>query len=127
MREALRKQLAADRAMALWRDLVPHARRNHVFVVAERLDLVDVGQALAENDVKQVESWVADGSLRHPLPDEMTIWHDQPGTLFGMLIVQPYVLVQPSKEPPAWLTDKNPEPTLEELARFAAHRAPKPR
>lgn len=126
MSDALRKQLAADRAMALWRDLEPHARKNHVFIVAERLDLVDVGQALAENNVKQVESWVADGSLRHPLPDEMTIWHDQPGTLFGMLIVQPFVLVQPTKEPPAWLTDRDPEATLEEIARYAAQRAKRP-
>lgn len=126
MSDALRKQLAADRAVALWRDLDPHAQRNSVFVVAERLDLVDVGLALAENDVRQVESWVADGSLRHPMPDELTIWRDQPGTMFGMLIVQPFVLVQPSQEPPKWLTDKDPEPTLEEIARYAAHRAKRP-
>ncbi len=119
MTDDLRSRLRGERIPALWRDLEPHARRDHVFLAAETLDLVEVAAAMAENDAPRVQDWLAGGLLRRPLPDEMRAWHDVPGTMFQMIIVAPFVLAQVTAAPPVEVEDRDPEPTIEEFVRFA--------
>lgn len=117
----LRARLENEKTAALWRDLSPHAQRNRVFVLRGSLDLVDMGEALVNNDTRRVEAWLANGQVSRPTPDEMQLWDATPGKFFDMLIVEPWVLIRGSNVPPV----EKAEPvktSIEELAKFAADR-----
>jgi Uncharacterized conserved small protein len=47
----LRAELTASLDEAEWNWLAPHARRDSVIVVEQELDLVDVGLAIANDDI----------------------------------------------------------------------------
>lgn len=117
----LRARLEKDQAVALWRDLAAHARRDRVFVLRGALPLVAVGEALVGNDARTVESWLTNGQLSRPTPDEISAWDAAPGLFFDMLIVEPWVLIRPSKLAPV-SEPAEAQTSLEELASFAAAR-----
>lgn len=55
----LRAQLAETLDEAEWEWLIPHAKRDALVVVAEQLDLIDVGVAIANDDVAIVQNWIS--------------------------------------------------------------------
>jgi hypothetical protein len=79
-----------------WLDLKPHAERDAVFVVAQELDLLEVGTTIAKDDVKQVTEWIQKGELARPTSVAMETWDTLQAKVFRFLIVQPYVLIQES-------------------------------
>jgi hypothetical protein len=124
MGDSLRERLQGERMEARWRDLAPHALRDAVFIIAPNLDLLDVGTAMARNDTKQVERWLAGGVLRRPDADELRRWKGEPGKMFGALIVDPFVIIQESQLPASAEDEAAGEVSMEELARFLARRGP---
>lgn len=92
----LRAELAEslDEAQLDW--LKPHIQRDMVVVVAPGLDLLDVGVAIARDDVSSVQHWISEQLLHKPFPEQLADWNADQTIRFQALIVQPYVLVQES-------------------------------
>jgi len=81
---------------AEWNWLEEHAQEGRLLIVAPRLDLVEVGLALAEDNIGNVKRWLDDGWLYRPTDEQITYWHENKNLAFVCLIVQPFVL---SREP----------------------------
>lgn len=94
----LRTQLAENLDEAEFEWLKPHIRRDVVVVVNSELDLLDVGVAIASDDVSSVQHWIDKQLVHKPFPDQLADWNSDQTKRFQALIVQPYVLV---KESPA--------------------------
>lgn len=90
----LRTELAAMVDEAEWEWLIPHVQRDAVVIVDPNLDLVDVGLAIADDNVTAVQRWISEQLIQKPTPDQLTDWSNDRAHRFNALIVQPYVLVQ---------------------------------
>ena len=86
--------------VAAWEWLRPHLERGHIIRVATSLDLAGVGQALADDNAREVEQWVAAGLLGKPDAAQVDDWNRQPARLFRTLIVSPFVLIQEPEATP---------------------------
>jgi hypothetical protein len=100
MAEDLRLELAAMVGPAEWRWLSPHAERGALFWVDAGLDLVEVGVAIARDDVATVNRWLAEALVVKPSPLQIETWGQQT-RCFQSLIVQPFVLVQDLVQDPS--------------------------
>ncbi len=94
MTEDLRAELAANLDQAEWSWLLPHVERDVVVVVTPELDLLDVGVAIASDNVLIVQRWISEKMIHKPDPAQVALWNQTPDLSFVALIVQPYVLVQ---------------------------------
>ncbi|MBD0345526.1 MAG: DUF2288 family protein [Coleofasciculus sp. Co-bin14] len=74
----------------------PHLQRDVVVVVNPQLDLLDVGVALANDDVVSVQHWISEQLLHKPFAEQLSDWNQDQTKRFHALIVQPYVLIQES-------------------------------
>lgn len=83
-----------DLADVNWRELRIHLQRDAIIIVADELDLIDVGVAVAEDNKNLVEKWIAANQLGKPNEQQLENWEREPDTSFQMLIVQPFILVQ---------------------------------
>jgi hypothetical protein len=90
----LRAELAESLDEAEWTWLAPHARRDSVIVVEQALNLVDVGVAIANDDVPSVQHWIDEALIHKPSSAQLADWNLNQSKRFNALIVQPYVLVQ---------------------------------
>lgn len=90
----LRAELAAMVDEAEWEWLIPHAQRDAIVMVTPGLDLVEVGVALASDDVPSVQHWISEQLIYKPTSDQLANWGHDRTHRFNALIVQPYVLVQ---------------------------------
>lgn len=91
----MRDRLAASLGEVLYSDLRAHAARDAIIVVADGLDLVDVGEAVARDDVKMVEWLIQTQGIRKPSAGELSRWEADPEATFESLVVQPFVLMRP--------------------------------
>jgi hypothetical protein len=89
----IKDRLSQDLADTQWRDIQPHAKRDAVIVVHHSLDMVEVGVALAQDNVTSVQHWIDEQLIQKPSPEQLTEWNNQPETEFSTLIVQPFVLI----------------------------------
>lgn len=94
--ENLRAELAEMLDEAEWEWLMPHAQRDAVVMVDPGLDLLDVGVAIASDNVSTVQHWISEQLLYKPSPEQLSDWGNDRTRRFNALIVQPYVLVQDS-------------------------------
>jgi hypothetical protein len=92
--EATRDKLQRDLAVVAWREVRTHVARDSVILVDPRLDLVEVGVAVADDDTARVGSWIAEGRLTKPGPEQLAVLDARPATPFRLLIVRPYLLVK---------------------------------
>ncbi len=90
----LKTRLAQDLADSLWSDLQPHAKRDAIIVVDASLDMVEVGLALAQDNVTSVQHWIDEQLIQKPTPQQLHDWNCQPELQFHTLIVQPFVLIK---------------------------------
>lgn len=90
----LRTKLDSERADLTWEHLETSGHLDAIVVVANDLDLADAGVALANNDVANVQAWLASGRLHRPGDVELATWRAAPERTFEMIVVQPFVLVQ---------------------------------
>jgi hypothetical protein len=95
--------------IAEWEWLSDLAKQGKVLFLASNLEIVEVGLALAEDDISKVRDWLADGWLYRPTETQILAWDRQveqdservkdlaslPSALiFNSLIVQPFVLAK---------------------------------
>ncbi len=94
----MRERLAAYLGDVFWSDLRAHAARDALIVVADDLDLLDVGVAVASDDAARVEAWIKGQKLRKPSAEDLARWPADPAAMFESLPVQPFVLIRPRKK-----------------------------
>lgn len=90
----LREEIAQSLDEAQWDWLVPHVKRDAAIVVSQELDLVDVGVAIANNEVSRVQDWIERQLIQKPSIEQLNDWNDKPSKRFQAIIVQPYVAIQ---------------------------------
>jgi hypothetical protein len=108
MTQDLKAELTEMVGPAEWRWLSPHADRGAVVLVDDRLDLAEVGVAIATDDVATVNRWLAEALIAKPTPMQLEEWGQTWGKRFQSLIVQPFVLVQDTLTPEVPLPDFSP-------------------
>lgn len=91
---SLKERLERDVADISWQDLQPHAKRDALIVVEEKLDLPEVAAAIAEDNTASVREWIAARSISKPTAEQLTDWNTTPQKQFTALIVQPFVVIQ---------------------------------
>ena len=79
---------------AEWSWLAPHHARGALIVVAQDLDLAEVGFKISRDEVAEVSQWLKAGALARPTSAQSEAWDQNPQQRFRFLIVQPYVLIQ---------------------------------
>ena len=90
----LRAALVESLDEAEWEWLIPHVKRDAVVVVAPELNLLDVGIAIASDNVFSVQQWIGEELIYKPSAGQLADWNCDRTKRFNTLIVQPYVLVQ---------------------------------
>jgi hypothetical protein len=90
----LRTQLTENLDEAEWDWLIPHVQRDAVILVTQDLDLLDVGVAIASDQVSSVQAWIDGELIAKPSNTQMGNWNSDRTKRFQTLIVQPYVLIQ---------------------------------
>jgi len=90
----MRDRIAESLGDVHFSDLRAHVARDAVIIVDDALDLLDVGVALAENDVSKVDAWIRSGKLTKPSADDLTRWSLDVNLRFRAAIVQPFVLIR---------------------------------
>ncbi|MBD2664400.1 hypothetical protein B6N60_00883 [Richelia sinica FACHB-800] len=90
----IKTELTQNLDEAEWEWLIPHAQRDAVIVVADGLDLLDVGEAIASDNTASVQLWIDEQLITKPSPAQLGEWNSDRTKRFNALIVEPYVLVQ---------------------------------
>lgn len=88
-------QLSEQLADIQWNDLKPHAGRDALIVVTESLNIIEVGEAIAQDNVALVQQWISQQLIYKPSAEQLMTWNNNPQQAFSTLIVQPFVLVCP--------------------------------
>ncbi len=89
----IKAQLLGETARCPFTELQRFFAQGCVIRVAEELDLLDVGVALAEDDATQIEGWKNSGQValledaiaQSWLADDVTLW---------TVVIKPWVVVQ---------------------------------
>lgn len=90
----LRTELSETIDEAEWEWLMPHVKRDAVIVVSLDLDLLDVGEAIANDNIPLVQRWIDEELISKPSNQQLGLWNSNQQKRFNTLIIQPYVLVQ---------------------------------
>ena len=77
-----------------WGWLRAHLERDGLIIVAQDLDIVDVGQKIAADNAAAISGWIAAGKLAKPSAEDISSWGGTREKRFLSLIVSPYVLIQ---------------------------------
>jgi hypothetical protein len=91
--DILRAKLNAETGRLAWRELERHFARGVVVRVAGELDLVEVALAMARDDGKAVQAWLADGRIARATAEDAQAWHAAQSE-FWAVVAAPWVLVQ---------------------------------
>lgn len=77
-----------------WKDLEPHFARGELLEVDASLDLVEVAQALIDDNSAAVKGWRQQNLLTSLADARAADWHQRdPDTLWAV-VIRPWVLVQ---------------------------------
>ncbi len=90
----IKERLSQDIANTSWQDLLPHAKRDVLLVIAPHLDIIDVSEAIALDKKDLVNDWINQKLITKPSSEQLSIWNDNPQQEFITSIVQPFVIVQ---------------------------------
>lgn len=90
----LKEKLQSEILETSWSPLAEHFARGSVYLLEPELDIVEVGEAMALDNVSQIKKWLDDGFLYTPTPQQATQFAEDKDQLFDMLIIEPYVLIQ---------------------------------
>ncbi len=90
----IKTQLTEEVADTEWKDLKPHAQRDALIIVQEPLNLLDVGVAIAKDDVQKVQYWIQEQLVQKPTAEYLSACNAEPNKKFSALIVQPFVIVR---------------------------------
>ncbi|ABA22346.1 conserved hypothetical protein [Trichormus variabilis ATCC 29413] len=90
----LRTELSETIDESEWEWLIPHAQRDAVILVSLDLNLLDVGEAIASDNIPSVQRWIDEQLISKPSPEQLGEWNINQQKRFNTLIIQPYVLIQ---------------------------------
>jgi len=90
----LRAELAESVDEAEWQWLIAHVERDAVLLIDRELNLLDAGEAIANDNVSVVQNWINQKLLSKPTLTQIEEWNGKETKRFQALILQPYVLVQ---------------------------------
>ena len=90
----LREKLQQNLDQAEWEWLIPNVQKDAVILVAENLDLLDVGEAIASDNISSVQHWIDEQLLIKPTVDQVGEWNLNRDKRFNALIVEPYVIIK---------------------------------
>lgn len=71
--------------------LLPHAKRDALFFIAEPHDLEEIAVAVRDDDASTIQALLESGDMRRPTDEEKAT---DPEVRFRFVIVQPFVLAQ---------------------------------
>lgn len=99
-----REDLSAELGNVFFSDLRAHLARGVVVIVAEELDILDVGEAIVKDDKRQVAAWIDQGQLRKPSLEELDAWSKIKEDRWQSVVVAPFVLVRLREAPAGSVT-----------------------
>lgn len=89
-----RARINAETARIAFRELQRFFAAGKLMLVAPDLDLVETALAVQQDDVKRIESLVAEQRIARVSDDQARAWIDADAELWAV-VVKPWVLVQP--------------------------------
>jgi len=92
---SLRAKLEGDVQAAGAAELLPHHRRDALYIVKSDVDILDVALAIAEDRAPEVAGLIESESLYRPSLAQLSDWCVDLELRFQFVILQPYVLAQP--------------------------------
>ena len=95
-----RARINAETARIAFRELQRFFAAGKLMLVAPDLDLVETALVVQQDDVKRIESLVAEQRIARVSDDQARAWIDADAELWAV-VVKPWVLVQP-------IDDQNP-------------------
>jgi hypothetical protein len=97
--QTIHEKLKAEIEEADWSMLEAHHERQALILVSSELDLPEVGEKVAQDDVENIKQWMTAGKLGKPEDAQISNWKENPYKKgFRFIIVQPYVLIQEIQE-----------------------------
>jgi hypothetical protein len=92
-------KLLGETAPISWQELQPTFARGALLLVEGRQDLIEVAQAVAQNDQEKVAAWLASGHLSRVDDTRAEDLHKRDPQLWAV-VVAPWVLAQERDERP---------------------------
>ncbi|NLC00653.1 MAG: DUF2288 domain-containing protein [Pseudomonas formosensis] len=77
-----------------WKDLEPHFARGELLEVDASLDLVEVAQALIDDNSAAVKGWMQQNLLTSLADARAADWHQRDPETLWAVVIRPWVLVQ---------------------------------
>lgn len=94
-REQVTQKLLEEKQPASWSMLEEHFQRGALLVVAEGIDLCEIGASIALDDVETIKSLMQKKQLQKCDAIDAKKFKKSPyEKIFEFIIVQPYVLIQ---------------------------------
>jgi hypothetical protein len=90
VRDKLRNEVMAS----YWEDLAQHQARGALLMLLPQLDLLDVAEAMAQDDTARVAAWLKGGQLARVSAAEAELLAERDELRFQFVVVQPWVLAQ---------------------------------
>ncbi|MCB9062546.1 MAG: DUF2288 family protein [Halobacteriovoraceae bacterium] len=90
------EKLEKDVDKASWDLLAPYFAKGLLLFVEKELDLCEVGQAVAQDDIEKVKNWQKNNLFIPVSSEQASIWSTLPkdSCFCHFIIVQPFVLIQ---------------------------------
>lgn len=99
MSDDLKEKLKTEIEEADWSMLKPHYEKDSVVLVSEKLDLLDVGVAVAQDKSQIVGLWLQDKLIEKLTPQHAAEFNmNEYKKAFRFIIIQPFVLIQKLEE-----------------------------
>lgn len=93
--EELREKLKTEIDQTDWNALKIHHENGAVFIVDDKLELIDVGVAIAMDKLDFVKIWLDNDQLKRPTEEQVEQFNqNEYEKLADFLIIQPYVLIK---------------------------------
>ncbi|WP_434680195.1 DUF2288 domain-containing protein [Pseudomonas sp. R1-18] len=86
-------KLLGETASITWKELQPFFARGALLWVETSLDLIEVAEAVAENEASKVSAWLASGQVAKVSETRAMDLVERDPTLWAV-VVAPWVLVQ---------------------------------
>jgi len=89
-----KRKINAETAVIGWHELLRFFAAGQCVYVAPELDLVAVARHIAEDDTRQVNTWMQQGLVGQVSDQQAAQWLDEQALVWSV-VVKPWVLVQP--------------------------------
>lgn len=91
--QTLRQKLNQETSQIPWREMQTYFARGQVVRVADTLNLLDVAEAIAQDQSEQVKDWMTRGDVGEVSDQMAQAWFEADTDVWALVIL-PWVLVQ---------------------------------